>query len=77
MILRRPPAGTKSDGAHDMGREYRLQTALRPHFPLAPETIALCEDSGVIGSPFYLMERVDGRFPAGIFPEKTRRHRSR
>ncbi|SEC85686.1 phosphotransferase family protein [Rhodococcus koreensis] len=71
VILRRPPAGTKSDGAHDMGREYRLQTALRPHFPLAPETIALCEDSGVIGSPFYLMERVDGPIPRRHLPREN------
>lgn len=34
MILRRGPAGTKAKSAHDMGREYRLQKALKPVFPM-------------------------------------------
>ncbi|MEY2863668.1 MAG: hypothetical protein RLY58_1375, partial [Pseudomonadota bacterium] len=29
LILRRPPAGTKAQGAHDMGREFRVQSALQ------------------------------------------------
>ena len=33
LILRRPPAGTKARGAHDMGREFRIQSALAPSFP--------------------------------------------
>ncbi|MGC0362132.1 aminoglycoside phosphotransferase (APT) family kinase protein [Rhodococcus sp. 27YEA15] len=68
VIVRRPPPGTKSEGAHEMGREYRVQTALRPHFPLVPATIALCEDDNVIGSSFYLMERVDGPIPRQELP---------
>ena len=36
LVLRRPPAGTKAKSAHDMGREFRLQQALAPHFPLVP-----------------------------------------
>nr|WP_198037693.1 phosphotransferase family protein [Streptacidiphilus jeojiense] len=60
LILRRPPGGRRAEGAHDMAREYRVQTALRPHFDYAPATVALCEDEDVIGTPFYLMERLDG-----------------
>ena len=76
LILRRPPGGTKSDGAHNMGREYRLQTALRPHFHLVPATVALCEDPDVIGSPFYVMERINGPIPRKELPTEgpTREH---
>jgi len=37
LILRRAPAGTKAKGAHDMGREYRLQHALKPVYRYVPE----------------------------------------
>jgi aminoglycoside phosphotransferase (APT) family kinase protein len=60
LILRRPPFGRKAKGAHDMGREYRLLQALRPVFPYCPETFAYTEDESIIGSPFYVMERVRG-----------------
>lgn len=59
LILRRPPAGTKAKSAHDMGREFRVQAALAPFYPV-PEMIALCEDSTVIGVPFYVMRRIPG-----------------
>lgn len=60
LILRRPPGGQHAGGAHDMGREYRVQTALNPVFDYAPATVALCEDDQIIGTPFYVMERLDG-----------------
>ncbi|HET6966936.1 MAG TPA: phosphotransferase family protein [Ornithinibacter sp.] len=60
VILRRPPAGTKARGAHDMHREHDLQAALAPVFPLVPAMVAYCGDEEVIGSEFYVMERVDG-----------------
>ena len=63
LILRRPPAGTKAKGAHDMGREYRIQAALAPVFPYVAPMIALCEDDSVIGSEFYVMARVVGHIP--------------
>ena len=63
LVLRRPPAGTKAKSAHDMGREFRLQQALRPVFPYVPEMIAYCEDESVIGAEFYVMRRVDGIIP--------------
>lgn len=68
LIMRRPPAGHKSGGAHDMSREYRIQTALRPVFDYAPRTVALCEDVSVIGSPFYVMERIEGLIPRKELP---------
>jgi aminoglycoside phosphotransferase (APT) family kinase protein len=68
LILRRPPSGQKAKGAHDMGREYRIQDGLREVFPLVPEMVALCEDESVIGSEFYVMQRVDGIIPRRDFP---------
>lgn len=66
LILRRPPLGTKARSAHDMGREFRIQQALKPVFPLVPEMRALCADTSVTGAEFYVMERV-----AGIIPRKN------
>ena len=60
LILRRPPVGTKAASSHDMKREYLIQRTLRPDFSLVPQVIALCEDQTVIGSDFYLMQRVKG-----------------
>ena len=68
LILRRPPSGQKAKGAHDMGREYRIQDGLADVFPLVPEMVALCEDESVIGSEFYVMQRVDGLIPRRDLP---------
>jgi aminoglycoside phosphotransferase (APT) family kinase protein len=80
LILRRPPQGAKAAGAHDMDREYRVQRGLRPVFPYVPQMIGFCADTTVIGSPFYVMERVPGRILRGadrgdllLPPEQTRR----
>lgn len=63
LILRRPPAGTKAKGAHDMCREYRIQAGLKPVFRYVPDMVAHCNDSSVIGSEFYVMERIAGTIP--------------
>jgi aminoglycoside phosphotransferase (APT) family kinase protein len=60
FVMRRPPFGPVAPTAHDMPREYRLLAAISPHFHLAPKPYLLCEDAGVIGAPFYLMERRRG-----------------
>ncbi len=60
LILRRPPGGTKARSAHDMAREYTVQKSLRPFYPYVPDMIGLCQDGSVIGSDFYVMERIDG-----------------
>jgi aminoglycoside phosphotransferase (APT) family kinase protein len=60
FVLRRPPFGPVAPTAHDMPREFRLLSVIHPHFPLAPRTYLLCEDTSVIGVPFYLMERRRG-----------------
>ncbi|GAA0575293.1 phosphotransferase family protein [Kribbella sandramycini] len=63
LILRRPPAGTKAKSAHDMGREFRIQAALKPVFRYVPTMVAHCTDESVLGSDFYVMERVAGTIP--------------
>jgi aminoglycoside phosphotransferase (APT) family kinase protein len=68
LILRRPPAGTKAKSAHDMGREYRIQKALAPHFPFVPEMRAFCDDPSVLGAEFYVMSRIAGPIPRRDLP---------
>lgn len=63
LILRRPPAGQKARGAHDMGREYRIQSQLAGVFPYVPTMVAMCEDPAVIGTEFYVMQRLVGHIP--------------
>ena len=60
LVLRRPPAGETADSAHDVLREYRVVTALADTDVPVPTTVAACEDHDVIGSDFYLMERLEG-----------------
>ena len=59
-VLRRGPLGPVAPKAHDMAREYQVLRAVHPHFPEAPNVIHLCEDLGVIGAVFYIMERHRG-----------------
>jgi aminoglycoside phosphotransferase (APT) family kinase protein len=60
VVLRRPPLGEILASAHDVLREHRILTALHPTgFPV-PRTLAVCDDAGVTGAPFYVMEYVDG-----------------
>lgn len=59
-VLRRPPLGPLAPRAHDMGREFRVLSALWPVFPPAPRPYLRCDDPGVIGAPFYVMERRRG-----------------
>src|SRR3954447_10197785 len=60
LVLRRPPQGAKARSAHDMLREFTIQSGLRPVFPLVPAMVAFCGDEDVIGSQFYVMERFEG-----------------
>ena len=71
LVLRRPPFGANVKGAHDMGREYRILRGLEGVYTKAPRPLLYCEDPGIIGAPFYVMERVPGvilreRLPAGV-----------
>ncbi|MET9295523.1 phosphotransferase family protein [Streptomyces sp. NPDC003077] len=59
-VLRRPPLGHVLATAHDMRREHRVISALRPTAVPVPGALLLCEDETVIGAPFYVMELVPG-----------------
>jgi len=59
-VLRRPPLGHVLATAHDMGREFRIISALSStNVPVAP-VVGFCDDESVNGAPFYVMEFVDG-----------------
>jgi aminoglycoside phosphotransferase (APT) family kinase protein len=61
FVLRRKPPGALLKGAHAVDREARIQLALgAAGFPV-PRVHGLCEDDGVIGTAFYLMDMVEGR----------------
>jgi aminoglycoside phosphotransferase (APT) family kinase protein len=60
VVLRRPPDGALPPGAHDMAREHDVLSHLSKVFALAPDSLHLCSDAGVIGVPFQLIEYRDG-----------------
>ncbi len=59
-VLRRAPLGPVPPKAHDMAREFHVLAAVHPHFPPAPKPYLLCEDAGILGAVFYLMQRRRG-----------------
>jgi aminoglycoside phosphotransferase (APT) family kinase protein len=77
--MRRPPLHHVLPSAHDMVREHRLMTSLRPAGIPVPETVGLCTDEAVNERPFYVMEFVDGHIvrtapeAEAAFDEETRR----
>lgn len=60
FILRRPPHGANIKSAHDMGREFKVLSLLKKHYSKVPTPIVYCESEEIIGSPFYIMERIQG-----------------
>ena len=60
FVLRRPPHPPLPPSAHDVVREARLQLALAKQSIRVPQIAAVCEDEGVIGAPFYVMEYLEG-----------------
>ncbi len=60
VVMRRPPFGTKVKSAHDMGREFRILSALAKGYAQAPKPICYSEDPSIMGAPFYVMERLRG-----------------
>jgi len=59
-VLRKPPAGANIKSAHDMGREFKVLSLLKPHYVKVPTPIVYCETTEIIGSPFYVMEKLPG-----------------
>ena len=60
FVLRRKPPGLLLSSAHAIEREYQVMTALQGSGVAVPRTHLLCEDAAVIGTPFFIMEYVQG-----------------
>jgi len=60
-VLRKRPDGLLLSGAHAVDREYRVIRALRDSDVPVPRAYAYCDDDAVTGTPFYIMEFLDGR----------------
>lgn len=60
LILRRPPAVAPPGSERTVLREARVLRALNGTAVPHPKCYGACEDAGVIGAPFYVMELVDG-----------------
>lgn len=77
LVLRRPPRGPLPPSAHDVLREARVMMALAGTARV-PRVLAIGDDAGVIGAPFYVMERVLGHvvtseIPAELDSQEDRR----
>ncbi len=76
-VLRRKPPGKLLPSAHAVEREYKVMTALHAQGFPTPKTYVLCEDPDVIGTPFFVMDFVEGRiFWDSSLPEVGREERS-
>jgi aminoglycoside phosphotransferase (APT) family kinase protein len=60
-VLRKKPPGALLGSAHAVEREYRVMRALAPTSVPVPEMLCLCEDAGILGTPFYVMPFLSGR----------------
>ena len=68
-MRKKPPGKLLSKTAHKVEREYRIIHALEQTDVPVPKTYCLCEDDAVVGTPFYIMEFLDGRiFTEPWFP---------
>ena len=71
-VLRKPPSRLSHQSAHNVLREYRIISALQKTSVRVPKLVAACEDIAVIGTPFYLMDRVSGVVVSDRLPELYR-----
>ena len=60
LVLRRKPPGVLLKSAHAVEREFRVLQALADTEVPVPMVHALCEDEGVLGTPFFVMDFVEG-----------------
>lgn len=74
FVVRRPPFGQLAPGAHDMRREFRALSRLWEAYDRAPRAYAFCDDHGVIGSDFLVIEYRPGVVVWGTIPQSMARH---
>jgi aminoglycoside phosphotransferase (APT) family kinase protein len=77
-VLRKKPEGDILPSAHAVDREFRILSALTTTDVPTPKTIAFHADPVLLGTPFYLMERLEGRVfhdnaLPGLSPDERRR----
>ncbi|KAL6056926.1 Phosphotransferase family protein [Balamuthia mandrillaris] len=71
-VLRKKPPGKLLPSAHAVEREYQIIRALQDTPVPVPKTYCLCEDASVLGTPFYIMEYLQGRVLRDpLLPEYT------
>ncbi|MFG1304719.1 phosphotransferase family protein [Xanthobacter autotrophicus] len=61
LVLRKQPGGVVLPSAHAVDREHLVQSALAGSAVPVPQMVHFCPDASVIGTPFYVMQRLDGR----------------
>ncbi|MCJ1306405.1 hypothetical protein MMC25_000047 [Agyrium rufum] len=77
VLRKKPPGQLLSKTAHQVEREYRIIHALENTDVPVPKTYALCEDTAVLGTAFYIMEFLDGRiFEDASFPNVSAEERT-
>lgn len=78
MVLRKQPDGEILRGAHAIDREFRVMQALRDTDVPVPRAVLYHDDPDLLGTPFYLMDFVEGRVFSDcrlpdLSPEERRR----
>jgi aminoglycoside phosphotransferase (APT) family kinase protein len=61
FVLRRKPDGVLLPSAHAIEREYKVTDALKDSAVPVARPLALCEDSSIVGTPFFVMDYAKGR----------------
>jgi aminoglycoside phosphotransferase (APT) family kinase protein len=72
LVLRRPPFGRIAPGAHDMRREHRVLSRLWRAYDPAPRSYLFCDDHGVVGSDFVVLEYRTGEVVWSVPPPSLR-----
>jgi acyl-CoA dehydrogenase len=71
-VLRKKPAGVLAPSAHAIDREYRVMRALQETDVPVPRMLAYCDDASIVGTPFYVMDFLQGRvFMDPALPDGT------
>ncbi|PIK37898.1 putative acyl-CoA dehydrogenase family member 11 isoform X2 [Apostichopus japonicus] len=77
-VMRKKPPGKLLKGAHQVDREFRIQSSLSKAVYPVPKMVTLCQDPAVVGQDFYIMEHVKGRIFRDItlqeMPPNERKH---
>ena len=61
LVLRKQPPGELLPSAHAVDREFRILRALSGTDVPVPNAVLYCDDRSVVGTPFYVMDKLDGR----------------